>query len=198
MKFQHPMHRLRFFLAQRAWFLLSLCAAGTSAARVAERTPIREPIIVLPRAVRDSMGTLFTENNRHWNELADLNTLERMLAGTRPTQREYLGCLQGSVRGDTVRVESWQPARNMKQLPMAVTGDCEGIERLLGTWHTHPYRPDLRNQAIKERRLSAQDLATFGESSLAAAIVLWDADSLDAAARAGDGSVRHPVQVLQP
>jgi len=158
--------------------------------------PLRGPAIVIPAAVRDSMNTVFLASNQHWNELRDLNTLERMLGTVRPTQREYLGCLQGTEHGGVVRVDGWVPARDMKQLQLAVAGSCEGVPRLVGTWHTHPYRADLQNLPLKERRLSSQDLETFRTSGYAAAIVVWDVDSLDAAVRAPDGATRHPVAVV--
>ena len=151
--------------------------------------------LILPPGVRDSMNAVFLASNQHWNELYDLNTLERMLGTVRPTQREYLGCLQGTVRGGAVRIDAWTPARDMKRLQLAVTGTCEGVPRLVGTWHTHPFRADLHNLPLKERVLSPQDLQTFRNSGYPAALVIWDVDSLDAAVRAPDGAVRHPAAV---
>ena len=168
---------------------------GGVAARRSLRLP-HGPAIIIPGAVRDSMNAVFLAFNRHWNELRDLNTLERMLGTVRPTQREYLGCLQGSERDGVVRVDGWVPARDMKQLQLAVAGSCEGVPRLVGTWHTHPYRADLQNLPLKERRLSPQDLETFRTSGYAATIAVWDVDSLDAAVRAPDGATRHPVVVV--
>ena len=55
------------------------------------------PVVLLAPGARDSMNAAFDRSNEHWNELADLNTMERMLGTIRPTQREYLGCLQGEV-----------------------------------------------------------------------------------------------------
>ena len=75
-----------------------------------------KPVIVLSRPVADSMNAIFARSNEHWDELEDLTQLEKMLGTVRPTQKEYLGCLTGSRAGDTVRVEGWIPARNMKQL----------------------------------------------------------------------------------
>lgn len=151
--------------------------------------------VVLPRAIRDSMDAVFLASNQHWNELGDLNTLERMLGTVRPTQREYLGCLQGTVRDGAVRIDGWTPARDMKRLQLAVTGSCEGVPRLVGTWHTHPFRSDLQNLPLKERSLSPQDLQTFHSSGYPASVVIWDVDSIDAAVRAPDGTVRHPATV---
>jgi hypothetical protein len=160
-------------------------------------TPVSrsEPLIVLPKAARDSMSAVFRTYNRHWDELADLNTLEKMLGTVRPTQREYLGCLLGRVSGDTVYVDRWVPARDMKQLQLAVAGNCDSIAGVVGTWHTHPYRADLNNLPVKERALSMQDLETFAESRWAATLVMWDEDSVDAAARRGNGRPAHPVPV---
>jgi len=151
------------------------------------------PEIVLTAAVRDSMSAVFRTSNRHWNELGDLNTLERMLGTVRPTQREYLGCLQGRIHDGSVRIDGWVPARDMKQLQLAVTGTCDGVPRLVGTWHTHPYHADSRNLPIKERSLSVQDLATFRQSGQDVMLVLWDVDSVDAALRRADGTVGHPA-----
>jgi hypothetical protein len=169
--------------------------AGGVAARRSLRLP-HDPVIVIPRAVRDSMNTVFLASNQHWDELRDLNTLERMLGTVRPTQREYLGCLQGTVHGGVIRVDGWVPARDMKQLQLAVTGSCEGVPRLVGTWHTHPFRADLQNLPLKERSLSPQDLETFRTSGYAATVVVWDVDSLDAAVRESEGETRHPVAVV--
>jgi hypothetical protein len=154
------------------------------------------PVVVLARAARDSMNAAFARSNEHWNELADLNTMERMLGTIRPTQREYLGCLQGEVNGEVVRIDGWVPARDMKQLQLAVAGSCDSVPRLVGTWHTHPFRADLRNLPVKERRLSAQDLQTFGGSRLRVTLVMWDHDSIDAALRTGPGAMLHPARVV--
>lgn len=156
-------------------------------------TPPR--VVVLARAARDSMNVVFRRFNEHWDELVELNTLERMLGTVRPTQREYLGCLQGTVRGDTIWIEGWQPAGDMKQLQLAVAGNCDTVPRLLGTWHTHPYRADLQNLPVKERSLSPQDLKTFQGSGFPVTLVMWDVDSLDAAARNG-AKIVHPIRVL--
>jgi len=48
---------------------------------------------------------------------------------------------------------------------------------------------------VKERRLSAQDLETFGRSRLRVTLVMWDQDSVDAALRTGSGAVMHPARV---
>lgn len=153
------------------------------------------PVVVLSAAAREGMGRVFSRFNRHWNELGDLNTLERMLGTIRPTQREYLGCLQGRVAGDTVWVDGWVPATEMKQLPLAVTGSCDGVPNLMGTWHSHPFHADPQNLPLKERSLSAQDLETFGASGDAVELVIWDVDSLDGAVRSRSRVV-HPVRVV--
>jgi hypothetical protein len=154
-----------------------------------------KPTVVISRAARDSMNAAFARSNEHWDELADLNTMERMLGTIRPTQREFLGCLQGSADARAVRIESWTPAADMKQLQLAVTGSCDSVPRLVGTWHTHPFRADLQNRPIKERSLSPQDLETFRGTSLAVTLVMWDRDSVDAAVRDGRGRVVHPARV---
>ena len=119
-----------------------------------------------------------------------------MLGTGKPTQLEYLGCLAGHVERDTLWVTEWGPARDMKRFQFAVTGSCQYLDHVVGTWHTHPYRADSLRRPIKERGLSRQDTATFGASADLVVFALWDVDSLDAAAKAPDGSVRHPARVV--
>jgi hypothetical protein len=161
------------------------CGAGTA----------RTPTVVVSRAAREGMNAAFDRSNEHWDELADLNTMERMLGTIRPTQREFLGCLQGQAGTGTLRIEGWTPAADMKQLQLAVAGNCDSVPRLVGTWHTHPFRADLQNRPIKERGLSPQDLETFAATRLAATLVMWDRDSVDAAVRDPRGQVIHPAVV---
>lgn len=151
--------------------------------------------ITISQPVLDSMNVIFGESNRNWDKLQDLNTMERMLGTVRPTQKEYLGCLQGTVDVGLVAVNSFLPARNMRQLQLAVTGTCDSLPRVIGSWHTHPYHADPENRPLKSRELSPQDLATFAASSDRVAIVVWDEDSLDAAVKAPDGSIVHPAKV---
>jgi hypothetical protein len=158
----------------------------------------REPnftVVILPTQTRGLMSALWVENNRHWDELADQNTLSQLLGSGKPTQREYLGCLVGEVAGDTLFVRRLVHARHLKQLQFAVAGDCLGVERLVGTFHTHPYRADPAGRALKERGLSALDLRTFAAAPDLVSMVMWDLDSLDVATKAVDGSVRHPAAV---
>ncbi len=152
--------------------------------------------ITVSRAVLDSMNVIFEASNRNWDKLQGLNTMERMLGTVRPTQKEYLGCLQGMTDAASVTVSSFLPARNMRQLPMAVTGTCDSLPGIVGSWHTHPFHADPDNRPLKSRELSPQDLATFAASDDRVAIIVWDVDSLDAAVKAADGTVIHPVSVL--
>ncbi len=152
-------------------------------------------VVVLPADLRGLMSALWVENNRHWDELADQNTLTQLLGSGKPTQREYLGCLVGDVSGDTLFIRHLVPADHLKQLQFAVAGDCDGVERLVGTFHTHPYRADPAGRAVKERGLSAMDLKTFAAAPDMVTMVMWDLDSLDLATKAVDGSVRHPAAV---
>jgi hypothetical protein len=152
--------------------------------------------ILISGYVRDSMDAIWLRSNQHWNELADENTLTQMLGTGKPTQREYLGCMQGGFTGDTLVVTGTVPAYDMKQLQFAVTGSCTGVLGFVGTWHTHPYRAGPNGQALKERGLSAQDLETFAKGHDPAVLVVWDVDSIDAAARTADGTILHPVPVV--
>jgi hypothetical protein len=152
-------------------------------------------VVVLPAAVRGVMSDLWVANNRHWDELAGQNTLTQLLGTGKPTQREYLACLEGEVARDTLFIRRLEPAADLRQLQFAVAGTCDGVAGLVGTFHTHPYRADSLGRALKERGLSSRDLETFAASSDLLAVVMWDRDSLDVATKAEDGSVRHPVAV---
>lgn len=176
----------------RGLILAGLVAAAMPAPWAVEPSG---PVVLLSAGARDAMDAAFARSNEHWNELGDLNTMERMLGTIRPTQREFLGCLQGRVAGDTVLVDTWVPAADMKQLQLAVTGSCDSVSALVGTWHTHPYHADLQNLPVKSRVLSPQDLETFAHSLLAVTLVMWDRDSLDAAVRTHAGVVVHPATV---
>jgi hypothetical protein len=66
----------------------------------------------------------------------------------------------------------------------------------VGTFHTHPYRADTLNRPLKEPVLAKQDLETFAGSKDLIALVVWDRDSIDAAAKREDGQVLHPIPVL--
>lgn len=175
-------------------FGVALLGLGVAAAGRMERSPV----VVLPAVVRDSINVIFLRNNAHWNELADVNTLTQMLGTGKPTQKEYLGCLIGhsSASGDTVYVTDWTPALGMRQLQFAVTGHCEQVVGLVGTWHTHPYRADSTGHALKEPVLSAGDMTTFAAGHDRVVMAVWDVDSIDAAVRDGDGAVQHPAAVV--
>jgi hypothetical protein len=151
--------------------------------------------ITVSRTVVDSMNVIFEESNRNWDKLQDLNTMERMLGTVRPTQKEYLGCLQGTFDLESATISGFVPARNMRQLQLAVTGTCDSTPRVIGSWHTHPFHADPENRPIKSRDLSPQDLATFAASSDRVVLIVWDRDSIDAALKAPDGTIIHPVRV---
>jgi hypothetical protein len=162
------------------------------------RLPAPPAVVVLSAAVRDSINVIFVRNNAHWNELADVNTLTQMLGTGHPTQKEYLGCLVGhsSTGGDTVYVTDWVPARDMRQLQYAVTGNCEQVPSLVGTWHTHPFHADSAGKAIKGAELSKQDLSTFATGHDRVVLAAWDVDSVDVAVRDERGAVEHPATVV--
>lgn len=178
---------------------MSVVALAGVAVLFAARVPVTRPVvtsgITVSRAVLDSMNAIFEESNRNWDKLQDLNTMERMLGTVRPTQKEYLGCLQGSVEVASAAINGFVPARNMRQLQLAVTGTCDSLPRVVGSWHTHPFHADAENRALKSRDLSPQDLATFAASQDRVLMVVWDRDSVDAALRADDGTILHPVSV---
>lgn len=169
---------------------LMLGSASGGAAPVA---PPMFSVVVLSAELRGMMSALWVENNRHWDELADQNTLTQLLGTGRPTQLEYLGCLAGDVARDTLFVRRLVRAENLKRLQFAVAGTCKGVEQLVGAFHTHPYRADSAGRALKERGLSPMDLRTFAAAPDLITVVMWDRDSVDVAAKGADGLVRHPV-----
>ena len=161
--------------------------------RAAPRSPSFE-VVVLPAALRGMMGAVWVSNNRHWDELAGVNTLTQLIGTVWPTQREYLGCLAGEVASDTLWVRGLLAAADLKQLQFAVAGNCNHVDRFVGTWHTHPYRAAPDGRALKGRGLSAMDLATFASTPWElVTFVMWDLDSLDVAVKGPGGSVRHPA-----
>jgi hypothetical protein len=179
------------------WF--GLLAVGIASAGRAQSTsaPARGTII-LGAPVRDSINAIFLRFNEHWDELGQTNTLTQMLGTGHPTQHEYLGCLIGHTRGDTVWVTGWVPAEHLRQLQFAVAGDCDHVQQLLGTWHTHPFRGDPAGskKPLKEPMLSAVDLSTFAANHDRVTLAAWDRDSIDAAVRLEDGTVVHPASVV--
>jgi hypothetical protein len=167
-----------------------------SAALASARAP-RDPVILIPSSVRDSLNSIWKQGNTHWNEISDQNTLTQALGTGKPTQKEYLGCLIGSTDADTFRVIGWIPAHDMKRFQFAVTGSCDSVPGAIGTFHTHPYRAAPEGELpLKEPGLSSQDLMTFADGTDRALVVVWDIDSLDVALRAGDGHVVHPALLL--
>ena len=174
-----------------AWSVFGLLAVSSTS--VQEGPAPRFSIVVLPVAIREMMSAVWAENNRHWDEVAGQNLLTQALGTGKPTQREYLGCLAGEVARDTLWVRALVPAADLKQLQFAVAGNCDHVDQFVGTWHTHPYRADVSGHALKERALSAMDLATFAAARDRVTIVVWDSDSLDVAAKAADGIVLHPA-----
>lgn len=160
------------------------------------RAPVRAATILLPQRVVASMNDRFLENNRHWDDAPRMNRLTQLLRSGGPTQLEYMGCLQGSTAGDTVRVRGWEEARDLIQLQFGVDGSCDHVPGLVGTWHTHPYRAGPDGRPVKTRRLSPSDLESFQEGSDRVIVVLWDVDSLTAAVRDDDGRVIHPAAAV--
>lgn len=155
-----------------------------------------DPFIVIPASVRDSLNSVWSQANVHWNEIGDQNMLTQALGTGKPTQKEYLGCLIGDSDGDTFHVIGWIPAHDMKRFQFAVTGSCDSVPGAIGTFHTHPYRAAPTGEALKEPGLSKQDLTTFTGGTDRVLIVVWDVDSLDVALRASDGRVVHPALLL--
>lgn len=159
------------------------------------RDPSPEAVLI-PERVLVSMSERFVEYNEHWDEAPEMNRITRMVRSGGPTQLEYMGCLQGEVSGDTVRIGAWQEARDLVQLPFGVGGTCEHVPELIGTWHTHPFRADASGRPVKTRGLSRNDLESFATGDDRLILVLWDVDSLTVALRNGEGEVIHPVPTV--
>jgi hypothetical protein len=121
--------------ALRLPVLALLAAIATAATRLAH-----DHVISMPGSVRDSLNSVWTQGNLHWNEISDQNMLTQALGTGKPTQKEYLGCLIGDTDGDTFHVIGWVPAHDMKRFQFAVTGSCDSVSGAIGTFHTHPYR----------------------------------------------------------
>jgi hypothetical protein len=173
--------------------LVASVVTGMTLGALPATPPAPFSVIVVPAGLRGMMSAVWIQNNRHWDELAGQNTLTQLLGTGRPTQREYLGCLAGEVANDTLWVRELKSAADLKQLQFAVAGNCDQVDRLVGTWHTHPYRAGPDGRALKERGLSALDLETFAAARDLITLVMWDMDSIDVAAKAPDGTVRHPA-----
>jgi len=172
--------------------LIALAAVPFVALAAARVT--RDPVIVIPASVRDSLNSIWRQSNMHWNEISDQNTLTQALGTGKPTQKEYLGCLIGSTEADTFRVIGWIPAHDMKRFQFAVTGSCDSVPGAIGTFHTHPYRAAPTGELpLKEPGLSQQDLMTFMGGTDRVLVVVWDVDSLDVALRDASGRVVHPA-----
>ncbi len=175
---------------------LPLIAAVAVAVVAFAGGPSRDPVIVIPSSVRDSLNAVWSVANVHWNEIADQNMLTQALGTGKPTQKEYLGCLIGDSNADTFHVIGLVPAHDMKRFQFAVTGSCDSVPGVIGTFHTHPYRAAPTGDALKEPGLSKQDLMTFVGGTDHALIVVWDVDSLDVALRTAEGRVVHPALLL--
>lgn len=196
-RFVTPLVRVASAVAVTALVAAGVYAAPASSHRPRGASPLSAHVLAVVSAVWDSMDAVWSRSNEHWNELGDQNTLTQMLGTGKPTQVEYMGCLSGSIIGDTLWVREWAPAREMKQLQFAVTGRCDHMRNVVGTFHTHPYRADSAGAALKEPGLSAQDLKTFAAGRDRVIIVVWDVDSIDAAIRAADGSIVHPAPIVR-
>lgn len=164
--------------------------AGPSAATGSRHT------VVLPERVLSSMNERFRENNEHWDDAPRMNRLTQLLGNGGPTQLEYMGCLQGRISRDTLRIRDWEEARDLIQLQFAVDGSCEHVSDLVGTWHTHPFRADAHGRPVKTRDLSPSDLESLTEGRDRMILVLWDVDSLTVAVREEGGRVIHPAPMV--
>lgn len=174
-------------------------ATGVASLRVQDDSPDARDAprtVLVPEGVVASMNERFLEFNEHWDEAPRMNRITQMLRSGGPTQLEYMGCLQGEVEDDTVRIRGWEEARDLVQLQFGVGGSCEDVPDLLGTWHTHPFRADVYGHPVKTRGLSRSDLESFAGGDHRLLLVLWDVDSLTVALRSRAGEVVHPAPTV--
>lgn len=176
-----------------------LAAAGGARSLRRPAPPPAADAVVLPGPVLASMNERFLASNEHWDEAPVRKGAARyrMQGVGRRTPLEYMGCLQGEVRNDTLRIHGWREARDLVQFQFGVDGSCEHVPDLVGTWHTHPYRVEkVGGDPVKVRSLSPADLRTFGEGRDAVILAVWDVDAVDAATRGPGGEVVHPAPVV--
>src|SRR5207245_1330515 len=81
-------------------------------------------VVVLPARIRAMMSAVWIQNNRHWDELAGVNTLTQLLGTAKPTQREYLGCLAGDVAHDTLWVRERAALTSASKTPVSIRWLC--------------------------------------------------------------------------
>lgn len=176
-----------------------LAAAGGARSFRRATPPPPADAVVLPEPVLASMNERFLANNEHWDEapVRKGGARYRMQGVDRATPLEYMGCLQGEVRNDTLRIHGWREPRDLVQFQFGVDGSCEQVPDLVGTWHTHPYRVErVGGEPVKVPSLSPADLRTFAEGRDAVILAVWDVDSVDAATRGPGGEVVHPAPVV--
>lgn len=134
-----------------------------------------KPSVVLAKDVRLELNTRFTVDNQGWRFNAT---------------KESLGCLVGYWQGNKAYITGWSLATKMRRLHGEVGGECPS--GTFGSWHDHPWDCEDDSSTaygcgspIKYRVLSMADLFEFKrDSTLNVALVSWDVDSIDAAAKA--------------
>ena len=152
-------------------------------------------VIAVAESVRDSMNVVFLHSTLDWRRYASANNPVNFGMGS-PIWREAMRCLHGRVSTDTLWITGWSTPQRVRAFASAVTGDCSDVADLVGTWHTHPWRADSLAQPVKTRGLSPGDLRSFRDGADRIALVQWDRDSVTAAARSFNGSLRYPVELV--
>lgn len=161
----------------------------------AAQEPLRpSAVVVLPREVRDSLSAAWSASNLNWDWVPSASTPSAVATASRPT-RSHFGCLTGYATSDTLWVTHLMPAADVRRRQFSVTGDCSRVADVIGTWHTHPYRPGYEGRVVKERGLSGLDFKTFAAGAYPVTIVVWDTDSIDLALKTSEG-LRHPAPVI--
>ena len=122
------------------------------------------PTVYVPGDIAAQWDSIWLQNLP-----TNCTAVNRILCGG---PKEFLGCVQferGLGRWEAVK---WQPASNMKRLPLAATGECPLDYN--GMWHIHPAVVDA--DATKWRffkTLSGQDLETLIKSPALVSVMTW-------------------------
>jgi hypothetical protein len=180
----------------RILFLPALVCTAL-AARSAPLPPTSLPlrVILVANDVRDSMNIVFLHATSGWKNYH--RNVNPMIYGRgSPVWREAMRCLHGKISTDTLWITSWEAPRGERAFAAAVTGECDDSDDAVGSWHTHPWRADSLQHAVKTRGLSVGDLRAFRASSDRISLAQWDRDSISGAVRAFNGSLQYPISVL--
>lgn len=107
--------------------------------------------------------------------------------------KEFLGCAQ--IERDFLggwTVARWEPARNQKRIPLAISGDCDASYN--ASWHIHPADLDAMGQLKYFPDLSGSDLQAILATPIIAGIMTYAPGKMTAAIK-WRGHLVYPVRV---